>query len=239
MSNSVGNIFQQQVEGLDFSDDEEVKKKEAANKADENAKKIDSAIRRTEDGIKAPEKWRLGRFKSVILPDITFRGWIGDKKSDFDSCIAAIVRGSSAIIAGRTTRVGKSDLAGSIAREIAKRGKYCTRYKEFTLFRYFDTSRFRSDGGLAYAQDDSIDADMFWWDDAGKNPIYKTAIELTAYGNVIMEILDARAERGKHTIITTRAKDGDELKAVLGEDVISRVQMKEGKKNSSVSIFLS
>ena len=183
----------------------------------------------TEKYLRAPCRFILDNF--IYKPGQYAK--IGDLEVSIDEGISAMISGKSGFIVG-PGNTGKSFLAVAIARERKKRA---LRLKDFWFAIFAEVNKYRHSESYKNIVDNAGSCDTLIIDDIGKNECQRGEGP-THYGNVILSIVDDRAENNKQTIATTRYCDEEVLKSRLSDDLIRRINQTESKEKNHVSIIL-
>ena len=209
--------------------DADLQAAEQAAREQAAAREAEEARAYTEKHLAAPARFVLEKYKL----DLSAKAEIGGKLTNISTAISALCNGRSGIIIG-PTNTGKSHLACAVARASRKRAM---RLKDFDFAPLCEINKYRRSEEYQALLDEAKKCDLLILDDFGKNECQR-GDGPTYYGNIILGIIDARAEQHRQTIATTRYCNGDLLAQRLSEDLLRRIKQVEGSNKTHVLIFL-
>lgn len=209
--------------------DADLQAAEQAAREQAAAREAEEARVYTEKHLAAPARFTLENYRTAPAARAEISGGVADVRT----AIAAFIAGRSGIIIG-PTNTGKSHLACAIARESGKRAM---RLKDFDFYPMCEINKYRRSEEYQALLDEAKKCDLLILDDFGKNECQR-GDGPTYYGNIILGIIDARAEQHRQTIATTRYCNGKLLEDRVSEDLIRRINQVEGDNKTHVMIFL-
>lgn len=209
--------------------EQELQEREAEARKRDEIREAAAVREYTEKHLACPPWFTIDRWSA---PGKAY-GMLGDFPADILSSINEMVIGRSGIIIG-PTNTGKSHLACAIARASGKRSM---RIKDFAFAPLCEVHKYRRSDEFQEMLDEATKCELLILDDFGKNECQR-GDGPTYYGNIILGIVDARAENHRQTIATTRYCNGDLLESRVSEDLIRRINQVEGSKKTHVMIFL-
>ena len=124
---------------------------------------------------------------------------------------------------------GKTHLSCGIARELAKQGYGAVRVKEVDFVTLYNLYKYRQPDAIKLDMQNAILADLLIWDDLNR------AMEAAGHDcrAAIFSIFEARAEKRRPNIITTKYSMQDIIEA-YGDDFLRRVLQKQGKQSTHI-----
>jgi DNA replication protein DnaC len=209
--------------------DADLQAAEQAAREQAAAREAEEARAYTEKHLSAPAWFILDRWRAVSGSRAEISGGVADVRT----AISALVSGRSGIIIG-PTNTGKSHLACAIARATGKRAM---RLKDFDFAPLCEINKYRRSDEYQALLDEAKKCELLILDDFGKNECQR-GDGPTYYGNIILGIIDARAEAHRQTIATTRYCNGGLLEQRMSEDLLRRIKQVEGETKTHVLIFL-
>lgn len=209
--------------------DADLQAAEQAEREKEAARVAEEAREYTEKHLAAPAWFVLGKYRL----DLSAKAEVGGKPTNISTAISSFCNGRSGIIIG-PTNTGKSHLACAIARASGKRAM---RLKDFDFAPLCEINKYRRSEEYQDLLDNATRCELLILDDFGKNECQR-GDGPTYYGNIILGIIDARAEAHRQTIATTRYCNGGLLEQRMSEDLLRRIKQVEGDTKTHVLIFL-
>lgn len=209
--------------------DTDLQAAEQAAREQAAAREAEEARAYTEKHLAAPAWFILDRWRTVSGSRAEISGGV----ADLNTAITALVSGRSGIIIG-PTNTGKSHLACAIAWATGKRAM---RLKDFDFAPLCEINKYRRSDEYQALLDEAKKCELLILDDFGKNECQR-GDGPTYYGNIILGIIDARAEAHRQTIATTRYCNGELLEQRMSEDLLRRIKQVEGDTKTHVLIFL-
>jgi DNA replication protein DnaC len=201
---------------------------DAEREAAVNARILADITDKNEEGLHAPDWWTIDNYK------LSGKFWVAGVQVEPMLAVEALLDGAPGVIAGGTN-TGKSHLAVAIAR--GKAGRTAARIKDFALAIQAEVNRYRPSEGYTDMIELAKRVECLVFDDIGKNLCHANGAT-TYYGNVVFDIMDARAEKRLQTIVTTRFVNQDLLTDRLGEDLYRRIKGTEGGVARHVAVLL-
>jgi DNA replication protein DnaC len=180
----------------------------AAYDAEQDQKRIDTLVRNTERGLNAPDHFTLESFRGTV-PEIARQNYL---------------------ISGAPNK-GKTHLACSIARELARRGVASS------ILAYEPDVYISCRGQLGSTVYSIIDeykhAPILVWDDLGQSMERPEQWFL----NIVKSIFDHRAKHHKTNIVTCQYDLG-KISDILGANLLRRILQKEAGNIRHVEVRL-
>lgn len=224
-----GEMMLESMPAFSAMSDYDLQAAEQAAREQAAAREAEEVRAYTEKHLACPGRFTLDNFH----PNPDARAHLGDGVTDLRTAMAALLAGRSGIIIG-PTNTGKSHLACAIARASGKRAM---RLKDFDFAPLCEINKYRRSEEYQALLDEAKKCELLILDDFGKNECQR-GDGPTYYGNIVMGIIDARAEQHRQTIATTRYCNGDLLEQRLSEDLLRRIKQVEGSNKTHVLIFL-
>ncbi len=210
--------------------DEEVEERRKQHELEEIQKNMAAAERSMGE---PPKWWTAANWKND--PDTKGTIPYGDLKRYMVALAAGTQEPKNVILMGPTDS-GKSHAAVAIGRVFAGKGMTVHRIAEPELADHYHTHKYRRAELLAQRKQELVQAGVLIWDDLGKIQLANGRM-LTEFGSYVFSIFDARAERRRLNIVTTRYETFEDLAEVIGSDMIRRVRQNENMDKSRSAVF--